>query len=80
MPSFIPATGITLHLEGECVNRIGVLLCPGGRGRGQLKQALAHNNELVSHFNNLGDRSRLLWRAKSKRHHPVKNRYCSWLF
>src|SRR5271166_5605170 len=24
MPSFIPATGITLHLEGECVNRIGV--------------------------------------------------------
>jgi len=25
MPSFIPATGITLHLEGECVNRIGVL-------------------------------------------------------
>src|SRR5208337_3017866 len=25
MPSFIPATGITLHLEGECVNRIGVI-------------------------------------------------------
>ena len=25
MPSFIPATGITLHLEGECVNRIGVV-------------------------------------------------------
>src|SRR5271166_3728699 len=23
---------------------------PGGRGRGQLKQAFAHNNELVSHF------------------------------
>ena len=58
---------------------------------------LAHNNELVSHFNNLGDRSFLithkvrpidlgqahfqaLWRAKSKRHHPVKNSYCLWLF
>ena len=25
MPSFIPATGITLHLAGVCVNRIGVL-------------------------------------------------------
>jgi len=25
MPSFIPATGITPHLEGECVNRIGVV-------------------------------------------------------
>ena len=25
-------------------------LRPGGRGRGQLKQAFAHNNELVSHF------------------------------
>ena len=24
MPSFIPATGITLHLAGVCVNRIGV--------------------------------------------------------
>jgi len=24
MPSFIPATGITLHLVGVCVNRIGV--------------------------------------------------------
>jgi len=24
--------------------------------------------------------TRLLWRAKSKRHHPVKNRYCLWLF
>ncbi len=26
MPSFIPATGITLHLAGVCVNRIGVFL------------------------------------------------------
>ena len=26
MPSFIPATGITLHLVGVCVNRIGVVL------------------------------------------------------
>ena len=25
MPSFIPATGITLHLVGVCVNRIGVV-------------------------------------------------------
>ena len=25
MPSFIPATGITLHLAGVCVNRIGVV-------------------------------------------------------
>ena len=24
--------------------------------------------------------TRLLWRAKSKRHQPVKNRYCLWLF
>src|SRR5271165_5002824 len=26
MPSFIPATGITLHLAGVCVNRIGVIV------------------------------------------------------
>ena len=36
------------------------LLCPGGSGRGQLEQTLAHNNELVSHFQNLGDRSSFL--------------------
>ena len=83
---------------GRAINQEAFdLLCPGGSGRGHLKQALAHNNELVSHFNNLGDRSFLithkvrpidlgqahfqaLWRAKSKRHHPIKNRYCLWLF
>src|SRR5208337_21074 len=32
MPSFIPATGITLHLEGECVNRIGVRRTTGFLG------------------------------------------------
>ena len=36
------------------------LLCPGGSGRGQLEQTFAHNNELVSHFQNLGDRSGFL--------------------
>ena len=30
MPSFIPATGITLHLVGVCVNRIGVLASTAG--------------------------------------------------
>src|SRR5208337_2959988 len=29
-------------------------------GRGQLEQTLAHNDELVSHFQNLGDRSGFL--------------------
>ena len=35
------------------------LLCPGGSGRGQLEQTLANNNDLVSHFQNLGDGSGL---------------------
>ena len=36
------------------------LLGPVGGGRAQLEQTLAHNNELVSHVLNLGDRGGVL--------------------
>ena len=47
------------HAAGaRAINQEAIdLLCPGGSGRGQLEQTLAHNNEPVSHFQNLGDRN-----------------------
>jgi len=36
------------------------LICPSGGGRGQSEQALAHDNKLVSHLDNLSDCSFLI--------------------
>ncbi|HUJ80356.1 MAG TPA: hypothetical protein VLW83_00660 [Candidatus Acidoferrales bacterium] len=50
------------HATGaRAINQEAIdLLCPDGSGRGQLEQTLAHNDELVAHFQNLGDRSGFL--------------------
>ena len=45
---------------GRTINQEALELCLGGGGRVQLKQALAHDNELVSLVDNLGDLSFLI--------------------
>ena len=50
-----------MRANARAINQEAIdLLCPDGSGRGQLEQTLAHNDELVSHFQNLGDRSGFL--------------------
>ena len=49
--------------------------------RSRRSQRLSYYSRDLSYSTTLArPDTRLLWRAKSKRHHPVKNRYRLWLF